>query len=431
MKILVVSNSEWDDGNSFGNTFSNILSFEKPQHIANIYCRNGVPSTTTCGRFFSMGERDVINMIIHHVDFKEVYNNINNHEQRVIGGTNPLKDFIRTHRWIVFFWAREIIWSVCPWKKSKSLKAFVEDFGPDILFLPTYGYSYINKLALHLSEAYHLPIVSYISDDEYSLNQRSWSPLYWINRLYQRVWIKKGFDKSSILYTISEIQREYYSKIVKCPCKVLTKGLVFEGDEPPCQIVNQPIKIFYAGNIGSGRWRSLKIIAEAVRKINQAHDYFSFDIYTASPITEDIRKAFIGKGVNLRGYAQASKIQWLIRQADILVHAESFRVKDKMAVRQSFSTKIVDYLHSGKCVMAIGPADVASVDFLIKRNAALVIDKPEKAYSLLESLLEKKEIINCFAKKAWLVGKESCDIRKMHAMLKKDFEKLIDKQYDI
>ncbi len=424
MRILVISNSEWDDGNSFGSTFSNILSFEQPDNIANIYCRNGKPSTKSCGHFFSMGEKDLLNKIFKKNDFEIVTNTL---ETDVDKGQKkkPLIQFIRTHRWIVFFWAREFLWSICPWKKSQSLDIFLKEFSPDIIVLPTYGYSYINKLALHISKKYNVPIVSYISDDEYSLHQRSWSPLYWINRLYQRIWIKKGFNNSKILYTISNIQNEYYKKIVKCPCKVLTKGLDFSSEIPTVSVPKQPIRLFYAGNIGSGRWRSLKVIADAIEDFNQKGNIYEFNIYTGSPISDTLGSLFNVNGVHLNGFVHPNKIKKIIEDSDILVHAESFKKADRLAVRQSFSTKIVDYLHSGKCIIGIGPIDVASIEFLLVNNAAIIIKEPEDAISTLRSILDNPNSISEYANNAWDVGKMKCDISMIHTMLKEDFDNII------
>ena len=418
MRILVISNSEWDDGNSFGSTFSNILGFEKPENIANIFCRNGTPNTSHCTHFLDMGESAIMNKLFKNADFCEAQSISS--ETKPILKTSKIKGFIRTQRWVLFFWARELLWSITNWKKSQSLNAFIQNFQPDLILLPTYSYSYINKLALHISHKYNVPIVSYISDDEYSLRQRSFSPLYWINRFYQRFWIKKAFDKSKILYTISDIQRDYFERIVNCPCKVITKGAVFNTSQPQSTPATQPIKLLYAGNIGSGRWKSLGYIATAVSQINTNNLCITLDIYTSTPLTNKIKSTLSGLGVSLHEHVSPKELSGIISSSDVLIHAESFDKQDKCIVWQSFSTKIVDYLSSGKCVLSIGPSDVASIDLLKKNDIALVIDSPEKTLSTLRSILENPNCLNSYIYRAWAIGKELFDLQKIHSIIETD-----------
>lgn len=66
------------------------------------------------------------------------------------------------------------------------------------------------------------------------------------------------------------------------------------------------------------------------------------------------------------------KVSDVQRQADILVYAESFDKSRRSLVRQSFSTKIVDYLNSSRSIFAVGLNDVASIDYFIKNNSAVV-----------------------------------------------------------
>lgn len=52
LRILIVSNTPWDDSNSFGSSFSNIFGGNEHYSIANIYCQQGLPNTQVCSRFF-------------------------------------------------------------------------------------------------------------------------------------------------------------------------------------------------------------------------------------------------------------------------------------------------------------------------------------------------------------------------------------------
>ena len=65
MRILMLSNSEWDDNNSFGNTFSNFFADCKDIEFANIYCREGIPNTKLCDRFLKITDKQLLRYIIN------------------------------------------------------------------------------------------------------------------------------------------------------------------------------------------------------------------------------------------------------------------------------------------------------------------------------------------------------------------------------
>jgi hypothetical protein len=57
---------------------------------------------------------------------------------------------------------------------------------------------------------------------------------------------------------------------------------------------------------------------------------------------------------------------------DVVVFVESFEPQFCNVARLSFSTKICDYLASGKCILAIGPGNIAPIEYLVEENAAVV-----------------------------------------------------------
>ena len=68
-----------------------------------------------------------------------------------------------------------------------------------------------------------------------------------------------------------------------------------------------------------------------------------------------------------------------------VIHTESFDEKNKQCVSYSVSTKIVDSLMSGTCILAYGPPEIASIHYLKENNAAYCITDDS---SLITSLTE-------------------------------------------
>ena len=427
MRILIISNAEWDDGNSFGSTFSNLFSFLPMDDVANIYCRAGSPKTESCGHFLRMGEKDVLRYFLHKGDFPVVSVFTSQEETKAESPKGGFKRFAKQHRWQLFFILREMLWSISGWRKSKSLIAFVESFKPDIIVLPTYSFSYINKLALFLADKYNLPMVSYVSDDEYSYNPYNHSLTYRLFKKYQRKWIKRGIDRSEILYVISEIQKKEYTPIFGDKCKVLTKGGVFD-DKPAVLPPHKPIRLVFIGNIGTGRWKTLAMVAEEIEKRNSDGVQFTLDIYTGTNYTVEMKAALTKNGTTAHGFINPKDAAKVTGESDILLHVESFNKADEFAVHQSFSTKIVDYLAQGKCIMAVGPSSVASIDFLRTNNAALVVSDEKELENVFNGLISSPEIIVTMASQSWEQGKKLCDIQTIHRILRSDIESVINRK---
>ncbi len=428
MKILIISNSEWDDSNSFGNTFNDIFSELDDVEIANIYCREGKPNTETCSKFLKISDKDLLKSILDkkydpakNVCFDFDNNNTNASDKK------SLMDFIRKKRWSIFFVLREILWSASDYKKANFYK-FVEDFAPDMIFLPTYSFSYINKMALFIKDKYNLPMVSYMSDDEYSLRRFSLSPLFWMLRLYQSKWSIKGLKQSDVVYVISETQKKECERDLKINCKVLTKCVDFV--EPPKfeTNYNAPLQLIYTGNIGNNRYKTLAKIASQLKQINTDSVRAKLSIYTGTPLTNKMKKMLNVSGASeIKGTVSSKEVRKLQETADILVHVEAFDLKNRLAVHQSFSTKIVDYFHCGKCILAVGPSDVASIDYFKNNDAALVATSTEELHDVLNRVLNDKSVLEEYGKKAWQCGKRSHQRKDIQTMLKDDFNRVVSK----
>jgi hypothetical protein len=105
------------------------------------------------------------------------------------------------------------------------------------------------------------------------------------------------------------------------------------------------------------------------------------------------------------------------KQADILVFVESLEKKHKNAARLSFSTKITDYLRSGKCIFAIGDADIAPIDYFNRYDSAVTACSYEQIGEQLTRLVSEPTRIAEYARKAYDCGVEHHGADAMHRLL--------------
>ena len=426
MKILIVSNTPWSKENSFGNSFSNIFEGIPDLEFANISCRTVTDLDPIVSACFEISEKSLLKHLKDKrspsgkkIDIEALKNCKKSAEE------SNIKTFARKKRWQVLFWARDIIWTLGRWK-SQELLDFIDDFKPDLIFQPVYYSSYLNDIACFIQEYTNVPMLGYISDDCYTLRQFSLSPLYWIDRLHKRKKVKKTIEKCKILYVISEIQKRDYEKAFGVPCKILTKSADFT--EPP-QLktsYNTPLQLVFTGNIGTNRWKSLAVIAQALQELNQNGTKAELRIYTATPLTAKMQKALQIDGASyLMGTVPASAIPQIQSEADMLVHAEALDLKNRLAVRQSFSTKLVDYFKAARPILAVGPKDVASIDHLLQNNCALVADNAADLVVMLSDCLENPKRLNTLAENAFLCGKRHHNAAQMKEMLCADLKKTV------
>ncbi len=426
MKILVLSNTPWDVNNSFGNSYSNIFGGMEDVEFANVYCKAGKPNNELTMKCFQITASDMAKSIFKrgHITGRIVEKESGIAKE--LGDTSTkLFAFSQKHRWIMLFWARELIWRLGKWK-TQQLLDFVDDFKPDLIFQPIYGQglSYLNKIALFLKRYTKAPMVGYISDDCYTLRQFSMSPLYWIDRLARRPKLKRLMQSCELMYVISEIQKQEYEEMLQIPCKVLTKGAKFQ-ECITYKNNNDCIRMVFAGNIGGGRWKSLRAIGEVLEELNADEKKIELTVYTATPMTNKMRKGLSCSSITLLPPIPSKELPKVFERMDVLVHVESTDLKERLLVRQSFSTKLVDYFEAARAIFAYGPSDVASVKSLKDRDAALVATNKDECRKTLKRVTEEPTLLVEYAQKGWNSGRRYHQIDKIQEMLREDFQNIV------
>lgn len=419
LKILVLSQVAWDDKNSFGNSFSNIFKGISEIEIANIYCGFGSPSTPVVHSFFQVNEKGLIkNLLNSKSSSGQIVSNQIEFKEEEKKDLKKFK-FFQKNRFLLFFWIRELIWFFGRWK-SKELKKYVDDFQPDLIFLPLFYPAYMNKIGVYLKEYSGKKMIGYISDDHYSVNFSFLTFFNSIDRYFNRIYLKKAINQCELLYVISSIQKKEYDQIFSKNCKIVYKGANFT-IQPAKREINKPIRFLYTGNLYAGRYNVLAEIGKVLSEKGKGE----LIIYTASPITNEIKNALNYSSIKLNGAIPYSEVQEQQKNADVLIHVESFENNNARLVRHSFSTKIVDYFEAGKCVFAAGQPYVASIDYLIENKAAIVATSINDIKNKIEYLVDNPNKINQLALQAWECGKKNHNISIIQSELLNDIKKIV------
>lgn len=422
MRLLVLSRSAWRNDNSTGRTLSDIMSAFPEAEIYGLSMREQVMQNNICKGNFIISEKQMIKHLLGKGQVGKRENIITND---TISGERNIYDNTKAKSRILLWYLREFLWSIGGWR-NKNLKKYIEEVNPDIIFSPIFPGCYPQKLLLYIKKISKAKVAVFHMDDNYTLKRYSWSPLFWIYRFWMRKWVKKSTNCADVVYVISELQKREYEKSFGRDCKLLTKAADFTIEPKIKTTYNKPLNLIYTGNIELNRWKSLSHIANVLEKVNANGTKAQLKIYSGNTLTEKTELALNrGNSSFFMGSVPADSVREIQNNADFLVHVEALDLKNKLTVRQSFSTKIVDYLSAARPILAFGPKDVASIDHLVKNDCAIVADSEEELYSKLCTVIDDKSKLDQLAFKAFECGKKFHNKKDIDTMLKNDIQQLI------
>lgn len=422
-RVLVTSIDVWNS-ESGSDTFTNLLSGYKSSKVANIYFRSGIPTSKAAENYFYISENDVIRSIFNkkirtgkkvEVLCSQRLKNEIDKDSRIQGRR---LSFFRRHRNWAFLIARELLWKIGNWN-SMELNLFIEEFDPEILFCPIEGYIHFNRINEHIINKRKIPLITYIWDDNFSYRN-----CQGIGERIYRLFLHKGVNKllrlSDQVFVISKKMQEEIKAEFNIDAEILTKGAIHSFDTIPMNKNKFPIEIVYTGKLVYGRLDSLIEVCKIVNEMNKERDTICLKIYSGTQLTDNELKYISGKGIQFCGSVSQDQISDIQKKADVLLMLEALNGKHKYDARLSFSTKVVDYLAQGKCIVAVAPNDIASTEYLKNYDAALCASSENEIYEVLE-MITKDSVREYYSKQALKLVKSNHDLGLIQKKLYRSF----------
>jgi len=424
-RVLLISTGAWRDDNNSGSTRTNLFGAWPSENIAQIYCSHEQPANPVCRSYFQISDRMLLRSILTrrsggsaiHVASAEGSSTAA-HRGRPLEG--PVYGFLRRYRSSALLLVREMLWSVSAWR-SRELESYIHDFSPDVLFVSLCDSVYLNRLIQHVAATTGKPLALFCSDDVFADSSGEASVIRGAYRRALRKAINETVGRCDRLYVISHKQKEEYDSLFAVESRVLFKGGNFASFGGQRQRRDGPLRLVFAGNITSGRWRTLAEIGTVLRRVNAGGVKARLHIYTHSPLTRGMRMAMdIPGAVAIEGGVPSQQVRQTLLGADILVHVESFELRDRIATRLSFSTKLVDYFESGRCIFAVGWDQAASIEYLVRNDAAVVATRSEDVEPKLRALIDSPQLILDYGRKAWECGRRNHQLERIRDTLYRD-----------
>lgn len=414
-KVLILSVPSWNK-KSGSDTFSSLMEGYGADNVANIYIRETLPDSPVCNNYFRISENAVLKSIVKRSlkTGKRVYREQQNDNEINERITEERYKKLSSKKNFVLSIARELVWKFGRWK-TKELKAFIDEFKPDVVFFAMEGYIHLNRISRYAIKKSGAKGIGYFWDDNFTYKQSN-KLGYKIYRYFQRKSIKKTVKLCSDFFAIAPKTKAEADKQFGIDCKILTKPIKNETVAFQPYTVNEPIKMLYTGKLIIGRFDTVKFIGEALNEINKNGVRAELDVYTTTHLSEEQLNS-VGKYVNILGAIPQDEVKDKQERADILLFAEAVEGNSSKVARLSFSTKLTDYFSSGKCIFAVGNPETAPMEYLKTEDAAISASSKEEIISALSEIIGNKEIIYEYAKKAYDCGKRNHNSEKIKSLL--------------
>lgn len=412
MKILFVTSGAIAYTVSSGNTFLNLFGELADTELYSLFTRSDAPDKKIKAAF-----RIAEAALPRHLFRRDRIGERVTASDRVLDEhAMQLEEIAKRNTSQLKYIARDILWKIAPWK-NRNLRAFIEEVQPDLIVSILNENLSLGAMTAFAQKLSGAPLMLFAWDDNYSYTVGWSAPLTRLSQTVHRRHMRKMAKRADALFVISEAQKADYERIFGRSCEIMTKGADFS-ERPSPTPHHAPLRLLYAGNLALGRWKALAAVKEALQHINKDGMRARLHIYSAT-LLSDAQKDAIADGENavFMGAAPAAEIEKLQKDADILVHAESFDPQYYLSIHHSFSTKLVDCFHCAKCLFAVGPADAASIDCLVKNDAAAVATDTAAVEERLAALVDDPALLDSYADKAWAYGAKQFDKADIKARL--------------
>lgn len=397
-KILILSVSPWNSKVG-ADTWPTLVSGLNPDNIASISLREEAPDSPNCNNYFVLSENRVLKSIFKRgiKTGRRVERENDTISDSDLQAHNLRYQKLGKKRSVLSLIAREMVWKLGKWK-SKELDDFINDFAPDVLLYSMDGYIHFNRICKYAKKKTNAKSIGFFCDDNFTFKQpqRFSSKIF---RIFQRRSLKKLAGKTDGFWAITDMTKKEADETFGINCTVITKPINRETVYKDWQ-VGEPISVLYTGNLQIGRDNSLVKVVNALKEVNREKTHFTVDVYTKTVLSDNILKELDCDFCKIHAPIPQSEVLALQEESDILLFLEDIDGINSKIARLSFSTKITDYLSSGKSIFAVGRLDTAPMQYFINNDIAVVAETKEEMIAKFKAIIDNPNILCEYAKRS-------------------------------
>lgn len=414
-RTLVISHNCFSNTQNNGKTLSSFFKGWDKDNIAQLYFWGELPDYDVCKNFYRITDYEILDSVVKFKDVsgsvvdKEVENangnvssglvkNLSKNRGNHDGGKGAHKAIksIFQKRMPSALLVRDIMWNR-KLKTSKKLVRWIDEFKPEVIFIQCSNCVFPYKISLDIAKKYDIPIIVEFTDD-YLTAKTFMSPFGWIHHFRLVNIVKKVIYYSSCIFAIGDMMAKEYKERFGGNYEVFMNTVEVKDEYELVKKEKNIFKLLYAGSLHTNRWKTMSILGKVLSEMNRSGVKIQLDIYTNVKPSDEQLRAITYDGVMMyKGSLTPKELEHAMKEYDSLVHVEAFDKNSMHITRLSVSTKIPECLSSGISLFAIGPAEVASIEYLRELDVSFLVDTldedkiREKLYQMVNDDIEREK----------------------------------------
>lgn len=405
-RVLIVNSNSVNVNNATGITLQSVLGELETDNLMELYWNKTASVTGNVNIKFKVLDFVPFSLagLVFNNKGKEISGKMKNNAEHSVYSESVIKKAITYLRQ---FLALQTDLSRVRLKKQDSKE--IKTFKPQVIYTLGGGVAAL-RLSYLLSEKFDLPIVIHFMDNWRHCIQWEENPLLGHYKKMLNKYCELCYTRSSECIAISPEMAKVYTEETGIKHSVLMNSVSVRDYLCTPREKDGVYKFVYTGGLHLGRDKGLYKIGEVIENVAARKGVKTeFSIYT-SP--ENI-KAYSDNFKNLANTrlieaVPHSEIRQVFQNADFLVHTESNTLINNDFFRYSVSTKIPEYLASGRPMLFYGPQDIYLYKFLTDSQTAATADSEEKLSEVIEAMIDGK--YDWLSERAVGYAKENFDV---------------------
>lgn len=428
-RLLIINNYSFNEYKGGGITLKNLFNGWPKEKLAIAHMSNSKPMYTVCDKYFKIGYNE------YHYIFP--INKISKEPRSRINGPYSLKDFdlindskinlesqvhtpttnLIKRSFLTLIENAGIREFVHPLVMSKSLREWILEFNPEVIYCQPENISFINLVI----KAYNLTgakIVVHVMDD--------WPYLIYKDKKLKHVLrtiVRRKFQKllkiSSLRLGISRAMAEEFVDRYKLDFKYFHNPINISTTTDLEKVVKTETNsylVVYSGRIGwTASHDSIIEFCKCIEVLRKEGLDIRFNIYTDLANKENDFTKFQFDGSYLLPALKDTNFITKLLEADLLLYPVDFDRRSIEFIRLSFPTKLPSYLISGIPVFCYGPSEVYSIRFMSENNLGFLCNE-QKLEVLKQAVINALSDSNAreeFSNRAVLYAKNNFDLHQV------------------
>ncbi|HEY3282048.1 MAG TPA: glycosyltransferase [Armatimonadota bacterium] len=295
-------------------------------------------------------------------------------------------------------WARRSATALAdfvPYRLTPEFWQWMDEFRPESLYVATSSVRMM-RVAVQVSDRYRATIVPHFPDDWVTSLYRH-TPLAPVARPILMAWLRAVLRRSGDRFAIGPtMAREYEQRlggrfldIMNCVDPELMDSYV---PDPPD---SEAMSFCFIGNLEHGRAAMARSVGEALLKLRSSGLVGRLVVHSSPRMLETYSADLdLPEVILARPAPSNAELPQVLRESHCFVHLDSFEPSERRYFRLSMSSKLPLYLAAGRPILAYGPAEVATLRYVVENGTGLVVGEPnpEALAEALRKLMVSPEL---------------------------------------